>query len=177
MRYRCVQAYRFTREIDGFRKAQARLGDQIDDPSRFGIEVIEHSICQDLLLDEHGRKGDTLIVFSTPDAHALRILRFHVHDLNLVPSTTDYRRLGKGPKHVCASPRRATSSLKRPTRHIFPGPVNRRSIRPLRIPISDPLPATVRAFTSPVIAPSRPPPSESFSSFECGSDAICARGI
>lgn len=29
----------------------------------------------------------------------LRILRFHAHDLNLVPSTTDYRRHGKGPKH------------------------------------------------------------------------------
>ena len=28
----------------------------------------------------------------------LRILRFHAHDLNLVPSTTDYRRPGKGPK-------------------------------------------------------------------------------
>jgi hypothetical protein len=28
----------------------------------------------------------------------LRILRFHVHDLNLVPSTTDYRRHGKGRK-------------------------------------------------------------------------------
>jgi len=28
----------------------------------------------------------------------LRILRFHVHDLNLVPSTTDYRRWGKGRK-------------------------------------------------------------------------------
>jgi hypothetical protein len=29
----------------------------------------------------------------------LRILRFHVHDLNLVSSTTDYRRHGKGKKH------------------------------------------------------------------------------
>lgn len=29
----------------------------------------------------------------------LRILRFHVHDLNLVPSWTDYRRHGKGRKH------------------------------------------------------------------------------
>jgi hypothetical protein len=28
----------------------------------------------------------------------LRILRFHAHDLNLVPSMTDYRRHGKGPK-------------------------------------------------------------------------------
>jgi hypothetical protein len=28
----------------------------------------------------------------------LRILRFHVHDLNLVPLTTDYRRWGKGRK-------------------------------------------------------------------------------
>jgi hypothetical protein len=28
----------------------------------------------------------------------LRILRFHVHDLNLIPSTTDYRRWGKGRK-------------------------------------------------------------------------------
>jgi len=28
----------------------------------------------------------------------LRILRFHVHDLNLVPSTTDYQRHGKGRK-------------------------------------------------------------------------------
>jgi hypothetical protein len=32
-------------------------------------------------------------------SRVLRILRVHVHDLNLVPSTTDYRRLGKGPKH------------------------------------------------------------------------------
>jgi hypothetical protein len=29
----------------------------------------------------------------------LRILRLHVHDLNLVPSTTDYRRHGKDKKH------------------------------------------------------------------------------
>src|SRR5262245_50431877 len=71
MRYRCVQAYRFTREIDGFRKAQARLGDQVDDPSRFGIEVIKHSICQDSLLDECGGKGNTLIVLPTSDAHAV----------------------------------------------------------------------------------------------------------
>jgi len=28
----------------------------------------------------------------------LRILRFHAHDLNLVPSITVYRRWGKGPK-------------------------------------------------------------------------------
>jgi len=28
----------------------------------------------------------------------LRILRFHAHDLNLVPSVTAYRRWGKGPK-------------------------------------------------------------------------------
>ncbi|HAK96345.1 MAG TPA: hypothetical protein DCM87_15470 [Planctomycetes bacterium] len=28
----------------------------------------------------------------------LRILRFHAHDLNLVPSTTAYMRRGKGPK-------------------------------------------------------------------------------
>jgi len=28
----------------------------------------------------------------------LRILRFHAHDINLVPSTTVYRRWGKGPK-------------------------------------------------------------------------------
>ena len=28
----------------------------------------------------------------------LRILRFHAHDLNLVPSATVYRRWGKGPK-------------------------------------------------------------------------------
>ena len=28
----------------------------------------------------------------------LRILRFHVHDLNLVPSTTDYQSHGKGRK-------------------------------------------------------------------------------
>ena len=28
----------------------------------------------------------------------LRILRFHAHDLNLVPSTTAYMRWGKGPK-------------------------------------------------------------------------------
>ena len=28
----------------------------------------------------------------------LRILRFHAHDLNLVPSVTAYRRLGKGPE-------------------------------------------------------------------------------
>jgi hypothetical protein len=28
----------------------------------------------------------------------LRILRFHVHDLNLVPSTTVYMRHGKGPR-------------------------------------------------------------------------------
>ena len=29
----------------------------------------------------------------------LRILRFHAHDLNLVPSVTVYSRWGKGPKH------------------------------------------------------------------------------
>jgi hypothetical protein len=29
----------------------------------------------------------------------LRILRLHAHDLNLVPSTTDYRRHGTGPQH------------------------------------------------------------------------------
>ncbi len=29
----------------------------------------------------------------------LRVLRFHVHDLNLVPSMTEYRRWGKRPKH------------------------------------------------------------------------------
>jgi len=31
-------------------------------------------------------------------SRALHILRFHVHDLNLLPSTTDYRRHGKGRK-------------------------------------------------------------------------------
>jgi hypothetical protein len=30
----------------------------------------------------------------------LRLLRFHAHDLNLVPSSTVYRRWGKGPKHL-----------------------------------------------------------------------------
>ncbi len=30
----------------------------------------------------------------------LRILRFHAHDLNLVPSVTVYNRWGKGPKHL-----------------------------------------------------------------------------
>ena len=29
----------------------------------------------------------------------LRVLRFHAHDLNLVPSVTAYMRWGKGPKH------------------------------------------------------------------------------
>ena len=29
----------------------------------------------------------------------LRILRFHAHDLKLVPSHTEYRRWGKGPRH------------------------------------------------------------------------------
>ncbi len=31
-------------------------------------------------------------------SRVLRILRFHAHDLNLVPSTTAYMRWGKGPK-------------------------------------------------------------------------------
>jgi hypothetical protein len=67
----CVQSYRLARKIDGLGKAQASLGDHIDHPSSFGVEVIKHSISQDPLLDEHGWKGDTLIVLSAPDAHAL----------------------------------------------------------------------------------------------------------
>ena len=31
-------------------------------------------------------------------ARLLRVLRFHAHDLNLVPAVTVYRQYGKGPK-------------------------------------------------------------------------------
>src|SRR5262245_20284466 len=71
-RHGCVQSYGFAREIDGLREAHARLDHQIDDPSRFGIEVIKHAICQDVLLGERGCKGETLIVLSSSDAHALK---------------------------------------------------------------------------------------------------------
>ena len=33
-----------------------------------------------------------------PEPGYLRILRFHAHDLKLMPSTTAYMRWGKGPK-------------------------------------------------------------------------------
>jgi hypothetical protein len=53
----------------------------------------------------------------------LRILRFHAHDLNLVPSTTDYRRHGKGPKHRLRFTKTGHASLEvaYATHFVWPG--------------------------------------------------------
>jgi hypothetical protein len=53
----------------------------------------------------------------------LRILRFHVHDLNLVPSTTAYIRLGSGPKRQLRFTKTGDAKLERAysTHFIWPG--------------------------------------------------------
>jgi hypothetical protein len=56
----------------------------------------------------------------------LRILRFHVHDLNLVPSNP---RHGKGRKQRLRFTKRAMRGLRWPTRHILFGLGSHRSIR------------------------------------------------
>lgn len=53
----------------------------------------------------------------------LRILRFHAHDLNLVPSTTAYMRWGKGPKRRLRFTKTGDSKLEEAySRHfVWPG--------------------------------------------------------
>ena len=53
----------------------------------------------------------------------LRILRFHVHDLNLVPSATAYTRHGSGPKRQLRFTRTGDAKLERAyaTHFIWPG--------------------------------------------------------
>ena len=55
----------------------------------------------------------------------LRILRFHVHDLNLVPSVTVYRRWGKGPKQALRFTRSGDPKLEEAyaTHFVWPGKV------------------------------------------------------
>ncbi len=56
-------------------------------------------------------------------ARLLRILRFHAHDLNLVPAVTAYRRWGKGPKHQLRFTKHRNPRLERAyARHfVWPG--------------------------------------------------------
>jgi len=55
----------------------------------------------------------------------LRILRFHAHDLNLVPSVTVYRRWGKGPKQALRFTRSGDSKLEEAyaSHFVWPGKV------------------------------------------------------
>jgi hypothetical protein len=55
----------------------------------------------------------------------LRILRFHAHDLNLVPSVTVYRRWGKGPKQALRFTRSGDPKLEEAyaTHFVWPGKV------------------------------------------------------
>jgi hypothetical protein len=69
----------------------------------------------------------------------LRILRFHVHDLNLVPSTTAYMRHGSGPKQQLRFTKTGDVRLERAyaTHFIWPGkgpwhPPGVRSPEPVR---------------------------------------------
>src|SRR5262245_1328142 len=39
------------------------IDDQIDGPSRFGVEVIKHSLCQNPFQHKCGGEGDTLMSF------------------------------------------------------------------------------------------------------------------
>jgi hypothetical protein len=58
--------------------------------------------CKDVEDWRHGRIAYLERVINcnlTRLSRLLRILRFHAHDVNLVPSTTDYRRHGKAKKH------------------------------------------------------------------------------
>jgi hypothetical protein len=60
----------------------------------------------------------------------LRILQFHAHDLNLVPSDAAYIRPDRGQKGVYALPRPAMPNLKKPTPCILLGPGKDRGTRP-----------------------------------------------
>ncbi len=53
----------------------------------------------------------------------LRILRFHAHDLHLVPSVTAYMRWGKGPKHLLRFTRTGDARIEEAySRHfVWPG--------------------------------------------------------
>ena len=53
----------------------------------------------------------------------LRILRFHVHDLNLVPSATAYTRHGSGPKRQLRFTKTGDAKLERAysTHFVWPG--------------------------------------------------------
>jgi hypothetical protein len=62
----------------------------------------------------------------------LRILRFHVHDLNLVPSATAYVRHGSAVRNGnCVLPKPATPNLKEPTPRILFGRAKDRGTRPV----------------------------------------------
>ena len=64
-----------------------------------------------------------------------RILRFHAHDLNLVPSATVYMRWGKGPKQRLRFTKTSDKKLEEAySRHfVWPGKGPFRSPRPPRI--------------------------------------------
>ena len=63
----------------------------------------------------------------------LRILRFHVHDLNLVPSMTVYVRHGRGPKQLLRFTKTGDAKLEKAyaTHFVWPGkgPFSSPSIR------------------------------------------------
>jgi hypothetical protein len=77
----------------------------------------------------------------------LRILRFHAHDLNLLPRTTAYRRWGRGPKQALRFSRFGDRKLEEAYSRHFVSPTLRRRSKecdgsetrrgPLREPESD----------------------------------------
>jgi len=85
----------------------------------------------------------------------LRILRFHVHDLNLAPSETAYRRHGKGRKQPLRFSKTAEPRLERAyaTHFIRPGKKNKKD-DPCPAPSAPPTPPA--SCTNPTSSPSSP---------------------
>src|SRR6478752_2505123 len=71
VRHRSAQSDRGSREVTGFRQAQSSFRYQVDDAAGFGVEIGEHAICEDSLLDKLRRERHSLLVPPASDPQAL----------------------------------------------------------------------------------------------------------
>jgi hypothetical protein len=96
------------------------------------VAPVDVLVAMDLLAPEHleaWRRGrvscleEVIACNLTRLSRLLRILRFHAHDLNLLPSVTVYRRSGKGPQRLLRFTRRGDPRIEEAyARHfVWPG--------------------------------------------------------
>lgn len=96
------------------------------------VAPVDVLVAMDLLAPEHleaWRRGrvscleEVITCNLARLSRLLRILRFHAHDLNLLPSVTVYRRRGKGPRRPLRFTRRGNPRIEEAyARHfVWPG--------------------------------------------------------